>query len=73
MMVIFVNQILRVENKHEKEYIVTVDRPITPAFIQRMSKGIPILDTITKKCLVERKGDFAFKITLTQGLNRQIS
>ncbi|MCR9290439.1 23S rRNA pseudouridine(2604) synthase RluF [Saprospiraceae bacterium] len=67
-----VNQILRVENNHEKEYIVQVDRPITPRFIQRMSNGIPILGTKTKKCFVQKKGRFVFKIILTQGLNRQI-
>lgn len=67
-----VNKILRVENNHEKEYIVTVDKPITKAFIQKMSKGIPILGTVTKKCKVEKLGKFKFKIVLTQGLNRQI-
>jgi len=67
-----VNQILRVENKHEKEYIVTVDRPVTLAFIKKMGKGIPILGTVTKKCFVQQKGTFTFKIILTQGLNRQI-
>jgi len=67
-----VNDILRVENNHEKEYLVTVNRPITPQFIKRMSNGIPILGTKTKKCVVERRGKMGFKITLTQGLNRQI-
>lgn len=67
-----VNQILRVENHHEKEYIVTVDRPVSTDFIQRMSNGIPILGTVTKKCKVYRKGKFSFRIILTQGLNRQI-
>ncbi len=67
-----VNQILRVENKHEKEYVVTVDRPITSVFIKKMGKGIPILGTVTKKCFVQQKGKFTFKIILTQGLNRQI-
>ena len=67
-----VNKILRARNNHEKEYIVTVDRPITPGFIERMSSGIPILDTITKNCEVERLGNFDFRIVLTQGLNRQI-
>ena len=67
-----VNDILRVENNHEKEYIVTVNRPITAQFIKRMSNGLPILGTKTKKCKVERKGKFIFKIILTQGLNRQI-
>lgn len=67
-----VNQILREENEHEKEYIVTVDKPINPRFIQRMGNGIPILGTTTKKCKVNKLGKFVFKIILTQGLNRQI-
>ncbi len=67
-----VNKILRAGNNHEKEYIVNVDRPITPDFIHRMSNGIPILDTVTKKCKVEQTGKTQFKIQLTEGLNRQI-
>ena len=67
-----VNKILRASNNHEKEYIVTVDKPISQTFIERMSGGIPILDTVTKKCKVEKLGRFEFKIILTQGLNRQI-
>jgi len=67
-----VNDILRVENNHEKEYLVTVNRLITAQFIKRMSNGIPILGTKTKKCVVERRGKMGFKIILTQGLNRQI-
>lgn len=67
-----VNKILRSKNNHEKEYVVTVDRPITEGFIQRMSTGIPILGTITNPCKVERLNRFKFKIILTQGLNRQI-
>ncbi len=67
-----VNEILRVENNHEKEYIVTVDRPTTQKFIQDMSTGVPILNTITKKCFVENQSKFVFRIILTQGLNRQI-
>ncbi len=67
-----VNKILRAGNKHEKEYIVRVDRRITDDFIKKMSNGIPILGTITKKCKVEKVGRFVFKITLIQGLNRQI-
>ncbi len=67
-----VNKILRARNNHEKEYEVTVDRAITPAFIQQMSNGVPILDTVTRKCDVERLSRFTFKIILTQGLNRQI-
>lgn len=67
-----VNQILRAENNHEKEYIVTTDRPVTPQFVQRMSKGIPILGTVTNPCKVEKLKKNVFKIILTQGLNRQI-
>jgi 23S rRNA pseudouridine2604 synthase len=67
-----VNKILRAGNNHEKEYIVTVDKPITDEFIYRMSNGIPILDSVTLKCKVEQIQRFKFKITLTQGLNRQI-
>jgi 23S rRNA pseudouridine2604 synthase len=67
-----VNKILRARNNHEKEYIVTVDRPITDRFITRMGNGVPILDTITKECRVERISKTTFRIFLTQGLNRQI-
>jgi len=67
-----VNKILRASNNHEKEYIVTVDKPISQTFIERMSNGVPILDTVTKKCEVKKLGTFEFKIILTQGLNRQI-
>ncbi|UAB82597.1 23S rRNA pseudouridine(2604) synthase RluF [Marixanthomonas sp. SCSIO 43207] len=67
-----VNKILRAGNKHEKEYIVTVDRPVTNDFIKRMGNGIPILDTVTKKCEVEKISRFVFRIVLIQGLNRQI-
>ncbi|EMQ96581.1 MAG: 23S rRNA pseudouridine(2604) synthase RluF [Xanthomarina sp.] len=67
-----VNKILRASNNHEKEYIVTVDKPISQTFIKHMSEGVPILDTITKKCVVEKLGTYEFKIVLTQGLNRQI-
>lgn len=67
-----VNKILRARNNHEKEYIVKVDRPITKDFIQKMGNGVPILDTVTKKCVVEQLGRFEFRIILTQGLNRQI-
>ena len=67
-----VNKILRAKNNHEKEYIVTVNKPLNDRFIQRMSNGIPILDTITKKCRVEALGKNKFRIVLTQGLNRQI-
>lgn len=67
-----VNKILRARNNHEKEYLVTVNQPITKSFIQKMGDGVPILDTVTRKCLVEQIDKFSFKITLTQGLNRQI-
>ena len=67
-----VNKILRASNNHEKEYIVTVDKLISQTFVERMSNGIPVLDTITKKCKVEKLSKFQFKIILTQGLNRQI-
>jgi len=67
-----VNKILRAGNNHEKEYIVTVDKPITPDFIRRMSNGVKILDTITQKCFVRRESKYVFRIILTQGLNRQI-
>ncbi len=67
-----VNQILRVENNHEKEYVVMVNRPITEEFIQRMSEPIPMLGTKTHHCKVQRLKKNLFKIVLTQGLNRQI-
>jgi len=67
-----VNKILRAGNNHEKEYIVSVRQPITSEFIQKMGGGLPILDTITKKCKVIKLNDYSFKIVLTQGLNRQI-
>jgi 23S rRNA pseudouridine2604 synthase len=67
-----VNKILRAGNNHEKEYIVTVDKPITPDFIKKMSNGIPILDTVTQKCQVTQETNNRFRIILTQGLNRQI-
>ena len=67
-----VNKILRARNNHEKEYIVKVNRPIDSDFIQRMSNGVQILDTITKNCFVKQLGARNFKIILTQGLNRQI-
>lgn len=67
-----VNKILRAENQHEKEYIVTVDKPITNRFIKNMSDGVSILDTKTLPCIVEKLGESRFKIILEQGLNRQI-
>ena len=67
-----VNEILRSENRHEKEYIVTVDRPITPAFLKKMSAGVKILGTTTLPCKTHQLSTYTFKIILTQGLNRQI-
>ncbi|MBU3189110.1 23S rRNA pseudouridine(2604) synthase RluF [Clostridium bowmanii] len=67
-----VNKILRSGNNHEKEYVVTVDKPISPAFIKSMANGIPILNTITKNCFVKKEGKCIFRIILTEGLNRQI-
>ena len=67
-----VNKILRAGNKHEKEYEVTVEKPITEEFIKKMGSGVPILNTVTQKCFVEQLSKFQFRIILTQGLNRQI-
>ena len=67
-----VNEILRAENEHEKEYIVKVDKPITPEFVKQMSEGVEILDTKTLPCKVQKLTSNTFKITLMQGLNRQI-
>lgn len=67
-----VNKILRARNKHEKEYIVKVNKAITDDFVHKMQKGVPILDTVTHQCKVEKIDHFSFRITLTQGLNRQI-
>ncbi|GGG28857.1 pseudouridine synthase [Lysinibacillus alkalisoli] len=67
-----VNEILRAENHHEKEYIVQVDHPITDEFLQKMSSGVPILDTVTLPCRVEKISRYVFRIILEQGLNRQI-
>lgn len=67
-----VNEVLRVENNHEKEYIVTVDRPVTDRFVRKMAGGLPILGTRTNPCEVTQIGPNAFRIVLTQGLNRQI-
>ena len=67
-----VNKILRAANNHEKEYIVTVDKPIINSFITTMATGVPVLDTVTGKCYVKQEGNKRFRITLTQGLNRQI-
>lgn len=67
-----VNKILRAENNHEKEYVVTVDKPITQDFIKKMAQGVPVLDTITKPCQVTQINMKTFHIVLTEGLNRQI-
>lgn len=67
-----VNKILRARNNHEKEYIVRVNKPITPKFLEKMRSGVPILGTVTRKCEVERLDEMQFRIVLTQGLNRQI-
>ena len=66
------NEVLRARNYHEKEYQVRVDRPVTPAFLKKMSEGVEIPDTVTRPCKVEKTGEKQFKIILTQGLNRQI-
>jgi len=67
-----VNKILRSKNNHEKEYIVTVNKKISSQFLKRMRSGVPVLDTVTKKCRVTKINDYTFNIVLTQGLNRQI-
>ena len=67
-----VNKILRARNNHEKEYIVTVNQPMKDKFLSGMSKGVPILGTVTKKCVIEKIDKTTFRIILTQGLNRQI-
>lgn len=67
-----VNKILRAGNNHEKEYLVTVDKPVTREFVEGMANGVPILGTVTKKCKVSQESRFVFRITLVQGLNRQI-
>jgi len=67
-----VNKILRSGNAHEKEYQVTVDRKITPEFIEKMGNGVPILETVTRKCLVRKESAYVFRLVLTEGLNRQI-
>jgi 23S rRNA pseudouridine2604 synthase len=67
-----VNSILRAENEHEKEYVVAVDRPLTPAFLAGMAAGVPILGTVTNPCRLTQVGRNTFHIVLTQGLNRQI-
>jgi len=67
-----VNKILRAGNDHEKEYLVTVDKPVTDEFVRGMAAGVPILGAVTKKCKVKKEAPFVFRITLVQGLNRQI-
>lgn len=67
-----VNKILRSRNNHEKEYVVGVNKKVTDWFLKKMSNGLPILETTTKKCTVEKIDDYSFRIILTQGLNRQI-
>jgi 23S rRNA pseudouridine2604 synthase len=67
-----VNKILRAGNKHEKEYVVTVDKPINTAVIEQMANGVPMLGVVTKKCTIVQEGPQTFRITLIQGLNRQI-
>jgi 23S rRNA pseudouridine2604 synthase len=67
-----VNTVLRAEHEHEKEYVVSVDRPLTPAFLAGMAAGVPIIDTVTNPCTLTQVGRNTFRIVLTQGLNRQI-
>lgn len=67
-----INKMMRAGNEHEKEYIVTVNKPITDEFLEKMANGVPVLDTVTRKCKIEKVGKFKFRIILTQGLNRQI-
>lgn len=67
-----INKMMRAGNRHEKEYKVTVDKAVTPEFIEKMAAGVPILDTVTRPCKVKQIGKYKFNIILTQGLNRQI-
>lgn len=67
-----INKMMRAGNRHEKEYQVTVNKPLTPEFIEKMGAGVPILDTVTRPCKVKAVGKYKFRIILTQGLNRQI-
>lgn len=67
-----INKMMRAGNRHEKEYRVTVNKEITPEFIEKMALGVPILDTVTRPCKVKQIGKYTFEIILTQGLNRQI-
>lgn len=67
-----INKMMRAGNRHEKEYKVTVNKPVTREFIEKMGQGVPILDTVTRPCKVKAIGKYKFNIVLTQGLNRQI-
>ena len=67
-----VNGIMRARNRHEKEYQVEVNKEITPEFLKKMTSGVPILDTVTRPCRIQKTGERSFTIILTQGLNRQI-
>lgn len=67
-----INKMMRAGNRHEKEYKVTVDKPVTADFLAKMSSGVAILDTVTRPCRTEQIGKYKFRIVLTQGLNRQI-
>lgn len=67
-----INKMMRAGNRHEKEYRVTVNKEVTPEFIEKMALGVPILDTVTRPCKVKQIGKYTFEIILTQGLNRQI-
>lgn len=67
-----VNTVLRAEHEHEKEYVVAVDRPLTPEFLHGMASGVPIMDTVTNPCRITQVGRNTFRLVLTQGLNRQI-
>lgn len=67
-----INKMMRAGNRHEKEYKVTVDKPVTEEFLKKMSEGVAILDTVTRPCVTEKTGKYKFRIILTQGLNRQI-
>ena len=67
-----INKMMRAGNRHEKEYKVTVDKEITQEFLEKMASGVPILDTVTRPCKIEKIGKYTFSIILTQGLNRQI-
>ena len=67
-----INKMMRAGNHHEKEYKVTVNKPVTEEFLRKMASGVPILDTVTRPCVVDKIGKYKFRIILTQGLNRQI-